>query len=67
MIRPVLAIAQLTLREALRRRVFVNLAVFAALMFGTASSSGAIPLNGAPAFNSGSTVANRQVIPPPKQ
>ncbi len=32
--RAVLAIAQLTLREALRRRVFVNLAVFAALMVG---------------------------------
>jgi len=34
MTRAVLAIAQLTLREALRKRVFVNLAVFAALMVG---------------------------------
>ena len=34
MIRSVLAIAQLTIREALRKRVFVNLAVFAALMVG---------------------------------
>ncbi len=32
--RAIVAIAQLTLREALRRRVFVNLAVFAALMVG---------------------------------
>ena len=30
----VLAIAQLTVREAFRKRVFVNLAVFAALMVG---------------------------------
>ena len=34
MMRPVLTIAQLTLREAFRKRVFVNLAVFAALMVG---------------------------------
>ena len=34
MMRRVLVIAQLTLREALRKRVFVNLGVFAALMVG---------------------------------
>ena len=34
MIRSLYAIAELTMREALRRRVFVNLAIFAALMVG---------------------------------